>query len=339
MFRKQISIVLAFLFTQPFATVSLESHKNVMVKKLIQKMNTEEKIPKTWLESQFNQLKLNESVLNLMQKPLEGKPWHAYKTMMVSKNRVRGGQVFVTQNKAVLNMYEKKFQVPASVVSAIIGIETSYGQNKGDFNVLEALSTLAFYYTPRSQFFYEETKSLLSYAYRHNIDINAIKSSYAGAIGIPQFMPSNIEKYGIKHKKTGQVNLYSNTNDAIASVFNYLKTNGQWQPNQPVMKKLNLGKEKKGSLKKMLAETRMLKVNRKLEQYFNLKKDAPSWLIKLQKADGDYDYYRVYHNFRVIMRYNNSIHYSSAVYTLSQRLQPFIAETQKIPHPNSTNRK
>lgn len=306
------------------ASVSLESQKNVMVRNLITKINKEHKIPKPWLENQFKQLKLNESVLNLMQRPLEGKPWAAYKSMIISKTRVSNGKKFVNKHQTILKSYEREYKIPASVVTAIIGIETSYGQNKGDFNVLEALSTLAFYYTPRSQYFYQETIALLTYAYKNKMDINQIKSSYAGAVGIPQFMPSNIEKYGIKHNTKGKVNLYSNTDDAIASVFNYLKVNGQWQPHQPVMRKIKLSDSKRKALREMMSETRMLKVDRKVEQYFNLRHDKQSWLIKLQQKNGDYDYYRVFHNFRAIMRYNNSVHYSSAVYQLSEKLERFM---------------
>tara|TARA_B100001989_G_C24543455_1_gene469093 strand:+ start:343 stop:1230 length:888 start_codon:yes stop_codon:yes gene_type:complete len=295
-----------------------------MVRNLITRINHEQKIPKPWLEKQFKELKLNESVLNLMQKPLEGKPWAAYKSMIISQTRVNNGKQFINKHQPVLKSYEQKYKIPASVVTAIIGIETSYGRNKGNFNVLEALSTLAFYYTPRSQYFYQETVALLTYAYKHKLDIDKIKSSYAGAIGIPQFMPSNIEKYGIKHNTKGKVNLYSNTDDAIASVFNYLKVNGQWQPDQPVMRKVRLSDSKRKALQEMLADTRMLKVDKKIEQLFNLRHHNQSWLIKLQQKNGDYEYFRVFHNFKAIMRYNNSVHYSSAVFQLSEKLEKFM---------------
>ena len=325
----KILLICISLITQIEASVSLAAHNNTMVKKMIEKIHQEHHIPKAWLTEQFNNLKLNDAVLNLMQKPFEAKPWAQYQHMMITKTRIDNGKTFMLKNQAVIQNYEKKYRIPGSIVSAIIGIETSYGRNKGNFNILEALSTLAFYYTPRSQYFYSETVSLLRYAYQNNLDINSIKSSYAGAVGIPQFMPSNIEKYGMHHGSKGKIDIYNNHHDAIASVFNYLKTKGQWAVGQPVMKKLNLPKDKAEKLQALLANTRLLKVDKHIQAMFNLRKDAPSWLIKLQQQDGSYAYYRVYQNFRAIMKYNNSVHYSSAVYQLSTKIAyKAAAETQ-----------
>lgn len=309
------------LFLPLHAAVSLEPQNNRMVKNMIQDVHKKYQVPKAWLESQFSELRMNESVLNLMQKPFEAKPWSQYKKMMLSHKRIENGKKFIKKNQSLLSSYEKRFQIPASVVVSIIGIETSYGQNKGNFNVLEALSTLAFYYSPRCDYFYDEAVSLLRYAYKNKLSTKHIKSSYAGAIGIPQFMPSNIEKYGLHHSSKGQVDIYDNTDDAIASVFNYLHRNGKWQPKQPVMRKLSLSAEKNKHLQNIFENKRMIAVNPSIEKQFNLRKAPKSWIIKLQKTDGDFEYYRVFHNFKAIMRYNNSVHYSTAVFSLSQKLQ------------------
>lgn len=304
------------------ASVSLEPVKNRMVKQLIKEVHNNHKIPESWLMTQFNDLTLNESVLNLMQKPFEAKPWSSYERLMLSQKRISSGHNFMRQHQSVLNYYEAKYQIPASIVSSIIGIETSYGTNKGNFNVLEALTTLAFYYTPRSQFFRGEMISLLRYAYNNDISTKDIKSSYAGAVGIPQFMPSNIDLYGRHHGKTGKLDLYNDPNDAIASVFNYLKVVGRWKPNQAVMKRLHLPKDHHHSMLKLMGETRMLPVTKTIEQRYNLRHQDKTWIIKLQTSDHEYTLYRVFGNFKSIMSYNNSVHYSSAVYELSKRLQP-----------------
>ena len=315
-----VIILLNTLFCH--ASVSLEPAKNRMVKQLVKEVHQNHKIPETWLNTQFQDLKLNESVLNLMQKPFEAKPWTSYERLMLSQKRIHSGQTFMLQHRDVLNYYEAKYQIPASVVSSIIGIETSYGTNKGNFNGLEALTTLAFYYTPRSQFFRGEMISLLRYAYKNQIATKDIKSSYAGAVGIPQFMPSNIDLYGKHHGKTGKLDLYNDPNDAIASVFNYLKVVGRWKPNQAVMKRLDLPKQQHQSLLKMMGDTRMLPVTKSIEQHYNLRHQPKTWIIKLQTSDHEYALYRVFENFKSIMSYNNSVHYSSAVYELSKRLQP-----------------
>jgi membrane-bound lytic murein transglycosylase B len=313
-------IYLALLFPQIHAAVSLEAKENRMVQNMITDVNKKYNIPKDWLAQQFVSLKMNERVLNLMQRPFESKPWHHYKKMMLSERRIENGKRFMQQHKNVLQKYENQYQVPATVVTSIIGIETSYGANKGDFHVLEALATLSFYYTPRSEFFYNETVSLLRYAFKNNVLLTKIKSSYAGAIGIPQFMPSNIDKYAVAHERPGHIDIYNNTTDAIASVFNYLKKSGKWQHGQPIMRKLVLSGEKTKQLSAELASKRMLEVTPTVVERYNLRPGSRSWLIRLETADGNWEYYRVFQNFKAIMRYNNSIHYSSAVYQLSQRL-------------------
>ena len=302
------------------AAISLEPKNNRMVKQMIAHTHKKHNIPQDWLVSQFESLSLNESCLSLMQKPFETKPWMTYKKMMLSKNRIQNGKHFINQYKSTFDLYESQYKIPSSVVAAIIGIETSYGSNKGDFHVLEALTTLALYYTPRSQFFYEETVSLLDYAYHNQLDLGSVKSSYAGAIGIPQFMPSNIKLYGKHHGTKGRLDIYDNHHDAIASVFNYLKKNGQWQPNQPVMKPLNLNTEKRNKIIELSGSQRLLPVTPDIEKTFNLRPAKQSWIIKLQTGDNQISLYRVFPNFRSIMRYNNSIHYSSAVYALYQHL-------------------
>ncbi|MEC8882491.1 MAG: lytic murein transglycosylase [Pseudomonadota bacterium] len=315
-------LILAFMFTAGIcmAAVSLEPRNNRMVKQMIAHAHQKHAIPKDWLASQFESLSMNESCLNLMQKPFEAKPWMTYKKMMLSKKRINNGKQFISQYKNTFDLYESQYKIPSSVVAAIIGIETSYGTNKGNFHALEALTTLALYYTPRSQFFYDETISLLDYAYHNQLDLGSIKSSYAGAVGIPQFMPSNIKLYGRHHGAKGSLDIYDNHHDAIASVFNYLKKNGKWQPNQPVMKKLTLNAKKQQEILKLMGSQRLFPATPEVEKTFNLRPVKHSWIIKLQTADDQTTLYRVFPNFRSIMRYNNSIHYSSAVFALSQHL-------------------
>ena len=142
---------------------------------LINKTHKKHNIPKDWLESQFHDLSMNESCLNLMQKPFEAKPWMTYKKMMLSKKRVENGKTFLREYQDTFSLYQSHYKIPKEIVAAIIGIETSYGNNKGNFNVLEALTTLALYYTPRSEFFHEEAVSLLEYAYHNEINLKNIK--------------------------------------------------------------------------------------------------------------------------------------------------------------------
>jgi membrane-bound lytic murein transglycosylase B len=313
-------LVYVLLFSHSLGVVSLEPSRNRMVKQLIKDVHKQHRIPVEWLNQQFEGLQLNEASLNLMQRPFEAKPWHQYRQLLVSQKRVKGGREFIQKHKAVLGRYEAKYQIPASVVTAVIGIETSYGQNKGDFNVLEALSTLGLYYTPRSSYFRSEAVELLRYAFANQLSTKNIKGSYAGAVGIPQFMPSNIARYGRQHTQEGVVDLIGNTDDAIVSVFHYLSKHGRWQPNEPVMRKLQLSPDQANHLSKRMGEQRMLPVDRSLEHMLNLRHASKSWIIRLEHAPNQYHFYRVFRNFKSIMSYNNSVHYSSAVYQLSQSL-------------------
>jgi membrane-bound lytic murein transglycosylase B len=313
-------LTLLCLFSQCFASVSLEPARNRMVKQLVQEVHKKHHIPTSWLDKQFKGLALNESSLSLMQRPFEAKPWYQYRQLLVSPKRVQNGTKFMHTNQTVLRDYEKRYHIPASIVTAIIGIETSYGENMGDFITLEALSTLAFYYTPRADYFRSEAIELLRYAYDHKIATSTIKGSYAGAIGIPQFMPSNIELYGRHHGKDGQLDLVHDHNDAIASVFNYLAKMGHWASHKPIMKKLELNPKQKDTLNNAIGNQRMLAVTKPLAQQFNLRPTDTSWIIRLESQPNEYDFYRVFGNFKSIMRYNNSVHYSAAVAQLAQQL-------------------
>ena len=227
-------LLLLCIFNQTYASVSLEPARNRMVKQLVQEVHKKHQIPTSWLNQQFKGLALNELSLNLMQRPFEAKPWYQYRQLLVSPKRVQNGTQFMRTYHSVLQNYEKRYHIPASIVAAIIGIETSYGENMGDFITLEALSTLAFYYTPRSDYFRSEAIELLRYAYNHKIATATIKGSYAGAIGIPQFMPSSYNHYAVPGQaQQTSINLFSNHDDAIMSVANFLRDAG-WQRNQPV---------------------------------------------------------------------------------------------------------
>ena len=313
-------LLLLCIFNQTYASVSLEPARNRMVKQLVQEVHKKHQIPTSWLNQQFKGLALNELSLNLMQRPFEAKPWYQYRQLLVSPKRVQNGTQFMRTYHSVLQNYEKRYHIPASIVAAIIGIETSYGENMGDFITLEALSTLAFYYTPRSDYFRSEAIELLRYAYNHKIATATIKGSYAGAIGIPQFMPSNIELYGRHHGKDGKLDLVHDHNDAIASVFNYLAKMGHWASFKPIMRKLELNNKLKDTLNTKLGTQRMLAVDEPLAKQFNLRPADPSWIIRLESKENQYEFYRVFSNFKSIMRYNNSVHYSAAVTQLAEQL-------------------
>lgn len=219
--------------------VSLDYKDNKLTRQLAKELEQTLKIPTTWTKKQFKGTHMDVQSIVLMQKPAESLPWRHYKQITLTAHRVNQGKQFLIQHQKIFDKYEKKTGIPRSVVAAIIGIETSYGNNCGNHKVLESLATLAFYYTPRAKFFRNEVKSLLSYAYTHNLSLDNIKGSYAGAIGIPQFMPSVINQLAVAYRGK-DFDLEHSPEDSIASVYQYLSVRGHWQPNQPVIQRAYL---------------------------------------------------------------------------------------------------
>jgi membrane-bound lytic murein transglycosylase B len=167
--------------------------------------------------------KITKSQKNQAEKKLT---WESYKNKIVTMLRVNGGRMFLYDNKEVLDKVEKEYNVYKEVIVAILGVETNYGLSKGKYRAIDALSTLSFEYYPRNNFFKNELKAYLRYVKKNNLSPFDVKSSWAGAIGYAQFIPSSIIAYGIDYDNDGKIDLVNSPEDAIASVANYLKKHG-----------------------------------------------------------------------------------------------------------------
>jgi len=226
---------------------------------LIGKVSESQAIPPAFVESGFSDTKTIPSIRKLVLPPSGTfkKNWAVYRQRFVEPIRLKAGKAFWEQNQAYLSQLEQDSGVPAEVIVAIIGIETIYGRQTGNFRVKDVLSTLAFNYpdTPnkavREQLFKDEIKSLILLCWTQaggklpannasqNVNPEFFKqcinqnSSYAGAIGLPQFMPSSIRAYAVDGDGDGQIDLRQSPRDAIASVANFLKQQG-WQPGMPI---------------------------------------------------------------------------------------------------------
>ena len=229
-----------------------------------------------------------------MNRPAEKRSWSWYKKHFITKERITKGVLFWKKNKKVLDIANRRYGVPPSIIVSIIGVETMYGEKKGTFKILNTLGTLAFYYSPRKKFFQEELASYIAIAKENHW--NNIRSSYAGAFGIPQFMPDTYMNYAVSYSHTKTPDLIHNDNDAILSIANFLSHKG-WEKNEPVLIQENT-------------------TNIKKRKNTNQKKTA------LKIVDNHTIYYRIpLPNFYCIMHYNHSFNYAMAVYTLSQKLQ------------------
>ena len=188
------------------------------------------------LEQLFSQVRYSETVARLMAPPAPGMPppknWQAYRSRFVNPARIDAGAEFWRNNAQMLARAAQEFGVPEEIIVGIIGVETIYGRNTGNFRVVDALTTLAFDYPnggkDRSPFFREQLEQFLLFTRDGGLDLLALKGSYAGAIGIPQFMPGSYRRYAIDYDQDGAIDLRNSTADAIGSVANFLVQHG-WQ--------------------------------------------------------------------------------------------------------------
>ncbi|ENV78814.1 lytic murein transglycosylase B [Acinetobacter ursingii] len=272
------------------------------------------------IDSAMNGARNLPNILTIMTRPGESKPWYDYKAMFLSEGTIQRGVRFKNQYADVLNRAEQQFGVPQSVILGILGVETGYGANKGSFITRDALATLAFGYPRRAEYFGDELSSLLAWTYKEGYPTNNIVGSYAGAIGYPQFMPSNITKYGVDYDGSGHIDLRNSAEDAIASIANYLAQNG-WQRNRPI-----------GFAARYTGSNPDSVIAKDLTQpvpYGTLKDQGVTPLnpiikidnldlvnvIQLQENYGPM-YYITYPNFQVITTYNRSRMYATAVWLL-----------------------
>jgi membrane-bound lytic murein transglycosylase B len=198
-------------------------------------------LDREWVRQAIGQARLLPSVARLMTPAPRGTPknWRVYRSRFIEPVRVRAGVRFWQAHRGTLERAEHEFGVPAEIIVGIIGVETIYGQQTGTFPVIDALATLAFDFpqahpraAERSAFFKAELEQLLTLSHRTNTDPHRWRGSYAGAMGMPQFMPSSWVRFAIDYDGDGQVDLLNSADDAIGSVANYFKAFG-WQPGMP----------------------------------------------------------------------------------------------------------
>jgi membrane-bound lytic murein transglycosylase B len=274
-------------------TATFASRKEVQ--QFIQHMHKKHGLNKENLNIMFNEFGTETKILHLMSKQYEALPWYRYRDTIVTERRVKEGVAFWEKHKDLLTKAEKQFGVPAEIIVAILGLETSYGKITGNYPVLQALATLAFDYPRRAIFFRRELEHFLLLVNEGSLHPITTRGSFAGAMGTPQFMPSSYRRYAVDFSGTGKRDLIHDMADVIGSVANYMKENG-WKKNEKTIVVSDLKK--------------------------NMHSSQKGKLITLQKnADQDKERWLGLHNFNVIMRYNHSAHYAMAVYQLSQKIR------------------
>ena len=241
--------------------------------------------------------------------------------MFLTDARVARGVDFWRQHEAVLARAEQEYGVPAQVIVSIIGVETFYGRNTGSFRVIDALSTLGFDYPPRAEFFRKELREFLLLTREEQVDPLTLKGSYAGAMGLPQFMPSSFRAYAVDFDGDGHINIWSNPDDAIGSVASYFKRHG-WVAGEPVVIRADVtGDRADEGLTQGIEPVKTVGELRALgwSSHDALRDDMPVTAFRLEGADGP-EYWMGLKNFYAITRYNRSVMYAMAVHQLSDML-------------------
>jgi membrane-bound lytic murein transglycosylase B len=259
------------------------------------------------------------AILEAMGKPAEkAKLWYEYRPIFINERRIREGTEFWIAHRDALDQASIKSGVAPEYLAAILGVETYYGRLTGTYRVLDALVTLSFDYPPREKFFRDELEQFLLLARDAHLDPKTLKGSYAGAMGAPQFMPSNYRRYAVDADANGHIDLWTDWPDVCASVGNYLKEHG-WNTGEPVLAEATVVPEKAGDLdgrKLALSETVASLAAKGVTLDAALPPEAPAILIAADEPDGIH--WRVgYNNFFVITRYNHSALYAMAVYELA----------------------
>ena len=256
----------------------------------------------------------------------QGRSWQTYRANFVNPQRIEAGQRFRAQYAAALARASAEFGVPEEIILAIIGVETIYGRNMGSYRVVDALVTLGFDYPPRSEYFRSELENYLLHARDTGIDVFSVKGSYAGAIGIPQFMPGSLRRFALDYDGDGQANLVASPVDAIGSVANFLKDHG-WERGGAIAVAVRVEGEAfrkfvDGSVKPANRIADLVAAGVSLaEEVSGVVPETLCALVELETPGRPSEYRASLNNFYVITRYNRSSSYAAAVMDLAQALR------------------
>ena len=277
-----------------------------------------EEVRKILTDAQFKPV-----IIEKMTTPYEAKPWDIYQQLFLTPGRIKAGQDFWKAHAKTLSLAEKTYGVPANIIVAILGVETIYGQRQGDFRVLDALSTLAFYFPKRAPYFKYELLNYLLMCRENNLSPSAQLGSYAGAMGQGQFMPSSYRRFAVKFQGEGAPDLTHNTEDAIFSVANYLHQHG-WHHQQKITQ---LAKNKLKFCENLDFNAKKAGYAYREIQKCGFSPVQTTWshpdqvgILQMHTSKGN-EYWIAYPNFYVILTYNSSPLYGLAVYLLGQSIQ------------------
>ena len=288
----------------------------------VEQMNAKHGVEPDRVAAVLREARILSGVLEAISRPAEAKPWYEYRPIFVTSERIAAGVRFWRAHRADLERAAGEFGVPPEIVVAIIGVETFYGRHTGRTRVLDSLATLAFRYPRRSRFFRAELEHFLLLAVEERLDPLTVVGSYAGAMGVPQFIASSYRSYAVDFDADERRDLLGSTSDAIGSVASYLERHG-WRPGESVALAASVSGERFPELLDRglkphtpVADMAAFGVTVGAEPTV----DPLGALIELDGVDGP-EHWVGLQNFYAITRYNHSKLYAMAVYQLALRIR------------------
>lgn len=294
---------------------------NTEIAPFVREMVSRHGFEQEMLERTLAGVRVRPEILEAIARPAESLDWYQYHPIFVTEARIRKGEAFWRKHADTLTRASRDYGVSPEIIVAIIGVETFYGTRKGKYLVLDSLATLAFRYPRRSKFFRAELEQYLILARQENLDVASVKGSYAGAMGIPQFISSSYRRYAVDFDGDGVRDLIDSQADAIGSVANYLKAHG-WQRGAAIALPASVS----GSEYKALVE-KGLKPHTPVSDMHNFgvvvlfasENNSRGALIELNNKE-DIEHWVALQNFYAITRYNHSSLYAMAVFQLAREI-------------------
>lgn len=319
--QKIFFIIVMVVAQATYADSALLHKKDVQF--FIRDMVKHDHFDRRQLQKILTAAKFQPHIIESMDRPYEKKNWDVYQSLFLTQERLNSGLVFWRNNQKVLQEVGRQYGVPPEMIVAILGVETLYGKRQGEYRVLDALTTLAFYYPARAPYFKKELREFLLLCREHKVSPVQYKGSYAGAMGKPQFMPSSYRTYALGYRGHRHPDLMSKDQDVIISIANYFKQHG-WQPQQMVVEKVRIPERNLHNIvmnSKAPNYTLSQLLQAGVQPYVNKGAHPHEAGILELITDKGAEHWMAYPNFYVITRYNTSPQYALVVYLLAKSLR------------------
>ena len=312
-----VGLIFILVLSPAYAMVINQSSE---LNSIIHELNTKYDFSIEQLKHWFAKVKIRQAVIDAARNPHEKLPWYRYRKLFVTDERTKEGADYYNQHQAELQLAQDHYGVDRFVILAIIGIETRYGKQLGRFPVLDSLTTQVLHHPRRKKFYKRELIEFLQLCREEGWNPNTIKGSYAGAMGIPQFIASSYRRFAVDFDQDNHRNLIGQNDDAIASVANYLARHGWKRGGRQVSEITHsvpaLNRYASISLKPIHLVHTLAAEGISIES----KNEVKVGVIKLDSGKAP-QYLIAYKNFYVITSYNHSINYAMAVVELANRLR------------------